>query len=102
MSAVRAELTRRPGLSDTEFAFALAAAFLLAVNLTLAAAGHASWSQEVSQPGDLAAETVTVRELAPELSPAEARRQVLLLRARTRLLPAPVVPPGHDLTEPGR
>ena len=89
LAAVRSELGARPRTGPLEFALVMAAAFLLVVNLTLSAAGHATRIQDPPARGDDATVALTLRELAPGISPAESRRQALLLRAGAHLLPIP-------------
>lgn len=84
----------RPRLSLWEFAAALAAAVLVAMNLSMAAASQTALSLP-SGPGNGIDEAVAaVRQLVPDMPEAEARRQVVLLKAGSRLVPAPVLRPS--------
>jgi hypothetical protein len=70
------------------FAAATAAAALLAINLSASLANDTDWHLRPTGP-DSAAVADRIRELAPDLSDREARRQALLLRASAGLTPAP-------------
>jgi hypothetical protein len=71
------------------FVAAVAAAVVLAINLSMSAANDTDWRLG----GDLApkqtASADRIREVLPELSEREARRQAVLLRARSFLTLVP-------------
>jgi hypothetical protein len=68
------------------FVASVAAAALLAVNLSMSVANNTDWHLR-GAPGPDEAGADSVRELVPELSEREARRQAVLLRARSQLTP---------------
>ncbi len=93
LGSVRDELRRpvRRG-GAWRYAAALAAVVLLGANLSLSAALRADWRRCGNGDDQLTATAARLRQLDPELSEREARREALLLQARARLAPVPVVP----------
>jgi hypothetical protein len=80
------------------FAAGVAAAALLAINLSMSAAGNTDWHLAGEPAPDCAASADRIHEVLPELSEREARRQAVLLRARCYLTPgAPASPSGPRL-----
>jgi hypothetical protein len=74
------------------FAAGVAAAALLAINLSMSVANDTDWHlSETPAAGD-GGTPEYLGALLPELSPREARRQALLLQARSRLLATPPLP----------
>jgi hypothetical protein len=99
VGSVRDELERdrRRFAGAWRYAAALAAAVLLGANLSLGVAVSADWRRD--EAGDDIGTTVArLRQLDPELTEDEARRQALLLQTRAHLVPAPVVrPPAEQI-----
>jgi hypothetical protein len=75
------------------FAAGVAAAALLAINLSMSVANDTDWHLiDAPVPRDTGA-AEQLGALLPELSPQEARRQALLMQARSRLHGTPPLPP---------
>jgi hypothetical protein len=75
----------------------VAAAALLAVNLSMSVANNTDWHLR-GTPGPSEAGADRAREVVPELSEREARRQAVLLRARSQLTPG--APPRAPTAAP--
>jgi hypothetical protein len=96
LAATRAALARRPAGAWRPWAAAAAAA-LLAVNLSMSVAADTDWDlMPAVEPGDVAATTELLRELAPDLPESELRRQALLTRAAAGLTPTAALAPNWD------
>jgi hypothetical protein len=80
------------------FAAAAAAAALLAINLSASVANDSDWRLRPADGTDLATVADRIRELAPDLSEREARRQALMVRTAAGLSPAPAPAVDHILT----
>jgi hypothetical protein len=78
------------------FAAATAAAALLAINLSASVANDADWRLRPADGTDLVSVADRIRELAPDVSDRDARRQALLLRAAAGLTPTPAPAPAAD------
>jgi hypothetical protein len=76
------------------FAAATAAAALLAINLSASVANDTDWRLRPTGP-DSVEVAERIRELTPDLSEREARRQAVLLRAAAGLTAAPAPAAAH-------
>jgi hypothetical protein len=91
LGSVRDALRLRPAMPPAPAAgwrswAAVAAALLVGINLSMSAAADTDWHLERDvEPGQVAALTEQLRELAPDLPAAEVRRQMLLARAGASL-----------------
>ncbi|MGD0091617.1 MAG: hypothetical protein ABSE73_17000 [Planctomycetota bacterium] len=99
LAAVGAELAlkaRARQQSWWRFAAALAALVLLWLNLSMSAVNctEIRFSPE-EKDGDERAALAQIQDLIPDCTVKEAQRQLLLLRARTRLVSAPPLPHGR-------
>ena len=90
LTSVRGELASETK-SRWRYAATLAAAVLLGANLSLSAALNGSWPHDSFNADDLDATAARLRQLDSEMSEQEARRQALLLQARSQLtfMPSP-------------
>ena len=79
----------RRAMSAWEFAATIAAAVVLWMNLSMSAVNRMDWEADGRLRNGIETAVALVRDLAPELSEAEARRQVLLLKAAERMVRAP-------------
>ncbi len=92
LASVQDELQREANASAAGFwryAATLAAAVLLGANLSQSAALNLSWPRSTEDADDLAVTAAQLRQLDAEMSEQEARRQALLLHARSQLVLAP-------------
>jgi hypothetical protein len=87
LTGAHAPVRRRMG--PWEFALAAAAAILIWANLSMSAVNRMDWEADGRFRNGIETAVALVQELVPELSEAEARRQVLLLKAAERLVRAP-------------
>ncbi|MFH0938372.1 MAG: hypothetical protein V1899_03715 [Planctomycetota bacterium] len=92
--AVRRELGRRESRRLLRYDFwqiaTTAACILVWLNLSMSMVNHTQWKLHKNNDDSNTLVTMEyIRELAPELSESEARRQALLLKASARLIPAP-------------
>lgn len=71
------------------FAAATAAAALLAINLSASVANDTDWRLRAAGGAEPADVVGRIRELAPDLSEQEARRQALMLRSAAGLTATP-------------
>lgn len=99
LAAVRSELARpaaapRRRLGTWEFAAAVAAAVLFAMNLSMVAASDTRLDLGGPPPNGTEAAVVALCRLLPEMPEREARRQVVLLKAASCVVPAPNVEPS--------
>ena len=99
MAAVRSELARgaaapRRRLSTWEFAAAVAAAVLFWMNLSMVVASDTRMDLCGPPPNGTEAAVAALCRLLPDMPDREARRQVAMLRAGSRLVPAPNVEPS--------
>jgi hypothetical protein len=75
----------------------VAAAALLAINLSMSIATATDWNlKPAGEPGLASATVNRLRELAPDLPESELRRQVLLVRAGAGLAPAVDLTPTRE------
>jgi hypothetical protein len=90
LGEVRRRATLERGRSRWRFAVAAAAGVLLWLNLSLVATHTTDCGLRQDNPGE-SLETACrhIEKLVPGLSPEEARRQAILLRAGSALVPCP-------------
>jgi hypothetical protein len=88
-----------PARSDWHTWAAVAAALLLAVNLSMSVAANTDWDFAPEPPATTAEQ---LRALAPDLPEAELRRQALLARAAAGLSPTVYLSPNRIEKEPDR
>jgi hypothetical protein len=91
------------GRARWQFALAVAAGVMLWLNLSLAATRATDFGLRLHGPGE-SIETACrqIEQLVPELSPQEARRQAILLRAGSTLVPCPDLSSNVDLANLAR
>jgi hypothetical protein len=97
VAAARRERHRPARAGFPRFAAAVAAAALVAINLSASVANDTDWG--LRRPPDRRAVGDTadrIRELAPDLPDREVVRQMLLLNAAVNLVPAPAPAPPVD------
>jgi hypothetical protein len=84
---VRSRLRHEQSQSRWQFAAAVAAAAMLWMNLSLSATQATDFGLRPSRPSE-SIETIArqIEQLAPDLSPREARRQAILLQAGSNLV----------------
>jgi hypothetical protein len=91
---VRGELRRPSTVGWWSFAAELAAVMLLWINLSWGAVGETAYNLVTVPDADSWAVVVKqIEQLAPELSPQDARRQALLMSARANLTSGALAPP---------
>jgi hypothetical protein len=91
LAAVRAAGSEGNGF--WRFAAAVAAAALLAINLSMSVAADTDWHLgDTNPPPSAHAVARRLQEVLPDLPPDEARRQALLQAGRSRLTPTPPLP----------
>ena len=88
LAAIRHELERESN-GIWRYAAALAAVVLVGANLSLSAALDMGWPRDAIDAHNLAATAAQLRELDSAMSEQEARRQALLLQARSQLTLVP-------------
>jgi len=99
LAAVRSELARpapapRRRLGTWEFAAAVAAAVLFLMNLSMVVASGARLDLGGPPSNGTEAAVASLQRLLPDLPEREVRRQVVLLKAASCVVPAPNVKPS--------
>ncbi|MGA2619110.1 MAG: hypothetical protein ABSF26_15990 [Thermoguttaceae bacterium] len=103
MHGLRADLKRQPPGVGWAFPLAAAAAALVWLNLSLAATRATDYGLRPAQSGPpVAADSRQIEQLLIELSPEEARRQAILLRAGATLVPCPNLAGGRSAVAAAR
>lgn len=101
LEAARNEAAQSPKTSWRgfwKFAAGVAAALVLGCNLSMSAANDTNLRLGMrSDASDSQAALARLREILPEMSEDEARRQLLLLQARAQLVGTPQVRGGIEL-----
>lgn len=90
LCSVRAELRRSQAGSRWAFAVAMAATVLVWLNLSLCATQATDCGLKLDGPHQLVGNGAEqIQRLLPDLTPREAMRQTVLLRAGTGVIPCP-------------
>jgi hypothetical protein len=96
LRTLRAELRRQATRSRWTFALAAAASVLVGLNLSLSASQATDYGFQLDGRQRSVQRTAEeIRRLLPEVSPQEAMRQAVLLRAGAGMVPCPNVPAKH-------